>query len=809
MLKASDDYVQYFTLLRQCYQNKPFDAIFRAYNCPSNSSSNVVTRLFLVQLASEVFKKMNDSQKQWLVYEYDIFTKLRTFLRNQICQMNDFLDRYRVSDGNYTNKDWQHGYINYHITYRSVLLLVKVICRCEPCQLKKTTFNKWFFNQQKCNTMLQNSGLLKDLIDVLSTIDKNINRDKYYRCTHLSGIFDSCWFLVFSNKSMVNYLILNTNIIQGVFETMNDIGIIMRLCYSLHDDNPCPHGSGCIRDGYTTIILLLASCVRSLSGYICNKQWVKYFCETKEAIDYKVCQCIISSFENNIEHKCESFLYQLVMHHFKYFASDDHKNHFKNLYKYVLVDSSSSKDKKCLMDILIVHIPKKQFSKSIKCINRGNKKNDINDDDYDFTFLITPQSYSNLCLDTVDYDALGMNSQHTAKLRQLTEYSLTYIRYQKMTNILQAKYGLDGFAYRIDCFGVDIGYYGVIPLLLSHIYHTIDYDCTDITDVNDWSKSKWSSHDISIVCGDRNIVRFVRTSIWKFVQNINNVDEKYKIHKRDGLFWQAFALIMLGKYSFYYANSNLFLTIINNNKDKDYKQSVDKASCAIDKLQKYLIKYVVTPIEQGLKKLGHKFNLSQCNFEFLQEIYGILRFCSCICGDWKMFQKYQALSSVLIQNTALNYQKDLKRDLEKCLMCSINKIKHVKTVTHTRRQTRRALATINAVSRDLMLLNKEFRKIKFGRECEVYLEMECKSRLNHLNKQFDKWKKHVVDENSRNDKLFSKWKNILPLKCCNYCGKNNKRLRKCQRCKKMYYCDKLCQKKDWKLNRHWLCCTIN
>ena len=50
-------------------------------------------------------------------------------------------------------------------------------------------------------------------------------------------------------------------------------------------------------------------------------------------------------------------------------------------------------------------------------------------------------------------------------------------------------------------------------------------------------------------------------------------------------------------------------------------------------------------------------------------------------------------------------------------------------------------------------------------------------------------------------------KHILMMKECNWyqCQKKNCKLKKCKRCVSVFYCSKLCQKKDWK-TQHKFCC---
>lgn len=53
--------------------------------------------------------------------------------------------------------------------------------------------------------------------------------------------------------------------------------------------------------------------------------------------------------------------------------------------------------------------------------------------------------------------------------------------------------------------------------------------------------------------------------------------------------------------------------------------------------------------------------------------------------------------------------------------------------------------------------------------------------------------------------------NIASLKqCCWYkCRKKSKKLRKCKACRKLLYCSRLCQKRDWKHSHRQLCCQMS
>ena len=68
----------------------------------------------------------------------------------------------------------------------------------------------------------------------------------------------------------------------------------------------------------------------------------------------------------------------------------------------------------------------------------------------------------------------------------------------------------------------------------------------------------------------------------------------------------------------------------------------------------------------------------------------------------------------------------------------------------------------------------------------------------------------ILNQNTRNETYYSKWKNILLNKLnikCNYCQLNiidipHRKFKKCSQCKKVYYCCKECQKRDWIKNKH-------
>ena len=85
-------------------------------------------------------------------------------------------------------------------------------------------------------------------------------------------------------------------------------------------------------------------------------------------------------------------------------------------------------------------------------------------------------------------------------------------------------------------------------------------------------------------------------------------------------------------------------------------------------------------------------------------------------------------------------------------------------------------------------------------DCDAYMIVK-NARLN----QYNCLLKYVLNKESRDEKLFIKWKNVTSIKACNRCGRKDLTLKKCQLCEKknqVYYCSKKCQKKDWNGSRH-------
>lgn len=63
----------------------------------------------------------------------------------------------------------------------------------------------------------------------------------------------------------------------------------------------------------------------------------------------------------------------------------------------------------------------------------------------------------------------------------------------------------------------------------------------------------------------------------------------------------------------------------------------------------------------------------------------------------------------------------------------------------------------------------------------------------------------VLNEATRDEKLYLKWKKVTCLRICNTCGRHREKMYRCKNCRVTLYCSKRCQKSDWNGRKHW--CT--
>ena len=417
-----------------------------------------------------------------------------------------------------------------------------------------------------------------------------------------------------------------------------------------------------------------------------------------------------------------------------------------------------------------------------------------------------------------DKDLAFQYSLEFSKTQQLCEYGRIFMgnmtQNYELSHTNDFTFGMNNLFYGIDFYGIDIGYYGVIPLIFSHLYHSFDYN----------DQHKWPSHDNSVAAGDRHIVRFIRTSLTMFANSINK-DRIVSGKLGDEQFWQALSLIMIGKYSFRYGNFQLLDTSTYkigpyDNRTYSYEGEI---VCSIHMVQDYIIQYVIKPIETGIELLESFQSKSKyCNdeYEFMRQIHMILRFCSCIVGDRKKFMLYEDLSTTSCDRKRLCELQQENKNQDSSYM---NQKKLEYTWLDCMEDTRSgysgklssrdkciyhiiSLRLSKDMSEMMNLLINHLKEFKFGRFKEYFFPVESPSMLKHLDQQFSEWKSNIGDTTSRNNNLYQKWKNCTCIKFCNYCKNNSIKLKKCKQCNKVYYCSKLCQKRDWKFGNHKLNC---
>ena len=78
-------------------------------------------------------------------------------------------------------------------------------------------------------------------------------------------------------------------------------------------------------------------------------------------------------------------------------------------------------------------------------------------------------------------------------------------------------------------------------------------------------------------------------------------------------------------------------------------------------------------------------------------------------------------------------------------------------------------------------------------------------------REYKNWVGTVIDKETRNENIYCMWKRKSTFKeCANCCDGTRilKKLLKCKKCAKTFYCSKKCQKKHW-LNGHSRNCKPN
>ena len=709
----------FFTCLCESHRQHVINILIEHFVSLSISKKSNEQRKVIGDIIKNLVCCLSKKEKQWLIKECTLMKLMSKFVLEIHGQMKQILAL--------TDKDNRNGDINEqkmedcHIafcTVTSVIGTLFVETRSQIEQIKCQTFPVWLYSM----SLITHSSLWSDnkylqgeypnFVECIAMVLGDSELSAFGDC----GSFDQ--IVVIHKQSVgifchvINHIesILASNHLQQCNQfpfTDRNVRILCGVCYHL---------------------VMLA---HTLNVDLCTNTDHKGLTNQSAVESQRLFIYIVEKMSN--QDNLNVFFHKLVLNHFGWSQ---------------LKSSSGvqSKSKHNLLDLLI--LPSK--------IPR-NMRLWWNQDYDNVNELRTPQSLKYRKLNIFEY---------FPHMQRLYQYCGIFL----YTHLIASGFARPSnyLGYGINHFGNSIGYYGVIPLLLSHMYHSFDYD-----------QSKWPSHDNAIDDGNRHMVRFIRTSLIKFANSIGKHD-----NFGDEQFWKAFSLIMVGKYSLYCSNCTLLKplnTYTNGNQTREQK---------ILKLENYLSRFVVKPIENGmtiLESFKSKYTKYSLNFEFEEEIYAILRFCACVFGDRKKFDLNMRLVDAAI---------DVPNHVEKVLLCRPLKL--------------------DTLCPLITALNEANRSFKFWRRMETliaknmkFCRVENESKLTHLNAQFGQWKELVVEEKSQDKELFEKWKNCVCVKFCSCCKKSSMILRKCKGCHKAYYCSKLCQKMDWNYGEHRNYCVQN
>ena len=334
--------------------------------------------------------------------------------------------------------------------------------------------------------------------------------------------------------------------------------------------------------------------------------------------------------------------------------------------------------------------------------------------------------------------------------------------------------------YPIECygfadFGCKVGYSGVIDIISAYMYYFLPIGVP-------------SPKILARKTSSANNIRYIRTSMFFFANNINNIYNinNTDIYIDDGAFWQAIAMVTLGLFSFHYIN------IEKIKEEKNTTMNLHNGIKFIEYIRNYLQKYVIDNIEPYLHLIYETENTSLITI--LKNAVWVLQLCYAMIGDKTKYRLMEThvrvcgVKSVLIKNGSklileMSSLLELRTNYFNCCsqwkqVCTIlDKFCHVIT------------------SIDRYDSNSDLVHYQHENDHDDNIMMA-------YHKKFHNMIEHIIDDRTRQDTLFLQWKNTISHKNCNYCNKKCVVLRKCARCMKVFYCSKYCQKRDWKFGDH-------
>lgn len=199
------------------------------------------------------------------------------------------------------------------------------------------------------------------------------------------------------------------------------------------------------------------------------------------------------------------------------------------------------------------------------------------------------------------------------------------------------------------------------------------------------------------------------------------------------------------------------------------------------KLNKFIKKRVIPSLETAERIVEPFFHLSKQRYRVdriddsdqttICKLYQILCYFCILINDWRKFDRY--------------YTKVL--DLHGTEIeggCSIHGVGILINNLGLRSKSRKQIKTCKRSAREITCLRIMRNKWK-----ETVLDKRKKQTAT-----LNSFLKHIFGNEDSN---YSAFKNICRIKQCAQCRKKTQCLRKCKTCRNVFYCSKICQKKDW------------
>lgn len=368
--------------------------------------------------------------------------------------------------------------------------------------------------------------------------------------------------------------------------------------------------------------------------------------------------------------------------------------------------------------------------------------------------------------DTWRYTMEGMTKEQSAMIFGGIDliqsgYSLVSLKHEIVY------YGFDWFGHQTGCFGI-----------IKYIAFNIDGHL-----------GIFLHRNLSSKC-----IRQIRTSLGLFANSI--IRGKNNILVDDALFWHHLSLITSGMLSF-------VVVEIMSHKNINHTKYLENYNT----ITTYLKRFVIDMIEPSLMALiqlaqdsrnksglfSDKNNNIDISITFqqivdrLNEAKEMLAMSYAVIGNKEKFKFYNIWAPDSWKHKVLAHSMAFKQQFLKN-QSSKNKLKMESIWNSSQHQL---LLVMIATMFEYTLMEQELDRPQF---------QEMGWQINKLHNR--DWINNVIESKTRDEYLYKKWKNVTTLKICNFCKRNDRKLNKCKNCRRVFYCNKKCQKQDWNLNNH-------